>query len=166
MDKEDARYQTLEQLHERRKQVIRLHNKGYGVMTVVELSGLSYPTVRRTIDSYTKGGLQAIAPSDRGRKLGDGRRLTPEQEQQIDNIIRNQTPQEFNIGFPVWTRVAVLELIYQHCGITLSIRGAGNYLKRWGVSTRKIASQSKRGRKKAPEKSDVALTTAVTATHH
>lgn len=46
MDKEDARYQTMEQLHERRKQVVRLHRKGYGVMRVVELSGLSYPTVR------------------------------------------------------------------------------------------------------------------------
>jgi len=38
---EDARYQTLEQLHERRKQVVRLHRKGYGVMSIVELSGLS-----------------------------------------------------------------------------------------------------------------------------
>ncbi len=31
MDKEDARYQKLEQLHERRKQVVRLHRKGLGV---------------------------------------------------------------------------------------------------------------------------------------
>jgi hypothetical protein len=28
MDKEDARYQKLEQLHERRKQVVRLHLRG------------------------------------------------------------------------------------------------------------------------------------------
>jgi hypothetical protein len=32
MEKEDARYQTLEQLHERRKQVVRLHKKGIKVM--------------------------------------------------------------------------------------------------------------------------------------
>ncbi|MDZ4316646.1 MAG: hypothetical protein U0989_17990 [Azonexus sp.] len=32
MEKDDARYSTLEQLHERRKQVVRLHRKGYGVM--------------------------------------------------------------------------------------------------------------------------------------
>ena len=46
LEKEDTRYQTLEQLRERRKQVVRLHRKGYGVMQIVELSGLSYPTVR------------------------------------------------------------------------------------------------------------------------
>jgi len=52
MDKEDARNQTLEQLHERRKQVVRLHRKGYGVMRIVELTGLIYPTVRKSIDLY------------------------------------------------------------------------------------------------------------------
>ncbi len=46
MKKDDARYSTLEQLHGRRKQVVRLHRKGYGVMQIVELSGLSYPTDR------------------------------------------------------------------------------------------------------------------------
>ncbi|MFV0679978.1 hypothetical protein [Ottowia sp.] len=34
MEKEDARYQTLEQLHERRKQVVRLHNKVIKVMQI------------------------------------------------------------------------------------------------------------------------------------
>ena len=46
MDKEDARFQKLEQLHERRKQVVRLHRRGSGVMEIVSLTGLSYPTVR------------------------------------------------------------------------------------------------------------------------
>jgi DNA-binding NarL/FixJ family response regulator len=46
MEKDDVRYSTLGQLHERRKQVVRLHRKGYGVMQIVERSGLSYPTVR------------------------------------------------------------------------------------------------------------------------
>ena len=36
MDKEDARFQTLERLHERRKQVVRLHRKKMGVMRIVD----------------------------------------------------------------------------------------------------------------------------------
>ncbi|MBS0303962.1 MAG: IS630 family transposase, partial [Proteobacteria bacterium] len=40
MDKEDARYQKLEQLHERRKQVVRLHRRGTAVMQIVALTGL------------------------------------------------------------------------------------------------------------------------------
>lgn len=63
MDKEDVRYQTLEQLHERRKQVVRLHRKGHGVMHIVELTGLSYPAVRSTIDRFERGGMPAIAPA-------------------------------------------------------------------------------------------------------
>jgi hypothetical protein len=46
MDKEDARYQKLEQLHERRKQVVRLHRTGVGVMAIAGMTGLSYPAVR------------------------------------------------------------------------------------------------------------------------
>ena len=52
MDKEDARYQTLEQLHERRKQVIRLHKRGIKVMELVQMSGLSYPAVRKVLDLF------------------------------------------------------------------------------------------------------------------
>jgi transposase len=88
MDKEDARYQTLLQRHKRRKQVIRPYTKGYPVMTIAELSGLSYPTVRRAIDSYKQGGMDAIAPHDRGRKPGEGRMLSAEHEETIGRIIR------------------------------------------------------------------------------
>jgi transposase len=86
MEKDDARYSTLEQLHERRKQVVRLHRKGYGVMQIVELSGLSYPTVRAAIDRYEEGGLAAIRPGTRGKRAGQGRTLTEEQEQAIRKI--------------------------------------------------------------------------------
>lgn len=42
MEKENARKQTLEQLYERRKQVVRLHKKAMGVMQIVSMTGLSY----------------------------------------------------------------------------------------------------------------------------
>ncbi len=56
MEKESARNQTLEQLHERRKQVVRLHKKAIKIMKIVELTGLTYPTVRATIDRFKEGG--------------------------------------------------------------------------------------------------------------
>jgi hypothetical protein len=46
MEKEDAMYQILERLHERRKQVVRPHVKGIKIMQIVALSGLTYPTVK------------------------------------------------------------------------------------------------------------------------
>ena len=75
MEKEDARYQTLERLHERRKQVVRLHVKGIKIMQIVALSGLTYPTVKHAIDLYERGSWQALRPADRGRSKGQGRVL-------------------------------------------------------------------------------------------
>ena len=54
METEDARFQTLEQLHERRKQVVRLHRKGIKVMQIVALTALSYPTVALSVISAKK----------------------------------------------------------------------------------------------------------------
>lgn len=93
MEKDDARYSTLEQLYERRKQVVRLHRKGYGVMQIVELSGLSYPTVRSAIDRYEEGGLAALKPGTRGKCTGQGRTLSEEQEQAIRKIICDKRPE-------------------------------------------------------------------------
>ena len=104
MDKEDARYQTLTQLHERRKQVVRLHRKGYGVMSIVDLAGLSYPAVRAAVDQYEAGGAFAIKPGARGRKAGDGCSLSAVQEQTIRSIIcefwsvDHKRPEQLKLG--------------------------------------------------------------------
>jgi hypothetical protein len=60
MEKENAAKQTLEQVHERRQQVVRSHKKGIKIMQIVELTGLSYPPVRASIDSFAAGGGAAI----------------------------------------------------------------------------------------------------------
>ena len=85
--KESARKQTLEQLHERRKQVVRLHKKGIKIMKIVKLTGLTYPTVRGTIDRFEEGGWAAIRPARRGRPKGDGGVLSAAQEDAIQRII-------------------------------------------------------------------------------
>ena len=59
MEKESARNQTLEQLHERRKQVVRLHIAAMGIMKIVELTGLTYraiaPKSIASTDSQVRG---------------------------------------------------------------------------------------------------------------
>jgi transposase len=137
MDKEDARFQTLGQLHERRKQVVRLHRKSVGVMRIVELTGLSYPTVRSVIDRYEQGGSEAIKPTPRGRRGGEGRHLTDTQERSIQQIICDKRPEQLKMEFALWNRAAVMQLIERECGIKLSVRGVGNYLKRWGFTPQK-----------------------------
>ena len=92
MEKESARKQTLEQLHERRKQVVRLYKKGIQIMQIVAMTGLSYPTVRAAIDLFDAGGWSAIGPALRGRARGDGRVLSQAQEDTIERLINDKRP--------------------------------------------------------------------------
>jgi transposase len=137
MAREDARYQTLEQLHERRKQVIRLHKKGIKVMQIVAMSGLSHPTVRATIDLFEAGGWVAIRPTQRGRKKGDGRCLSQAQEDAIQRMIIDKQSKQLKMDFHLWSRAAMGQLIEQEFGIKLQVRSIGKYLIRWGFTPQK-----------------------------
>ena len=67
MSDNDAGHQSLAALHERRKQVIRLHKRKFGVMQIVELTGL--PSAPLSI--FTR--LAVLRPSSRktgARKTG------------------------------------------------------------------------------------------------
>ena len=137
MEKENARKQTLEQLHERRKQVIRLHKKGIKIMQIVAMTGLSYPCVRAAIDLFEAGGWAAIRPACRGRSRGDARILSPVQEQAIQRIIIENRPEQLKMDFCLWSRIAVGQLIEQEFGIELHIRSVGAYLARWRFTPQK-----------------------------
>jgi transposase len=137
MEKEDARYQTLAQLHERRKQVIRLYKRGIKVMELVQMSGLSYPAVRKVLNLFEQGGWAAIKPAARGRSQGDARLLTPEQEAHIQKTICDKRPEQLKMDFFLWSRGAVMQLIEQECGLKLGVRTVGKYLARWGFTPQK-----------------------------
>ena len=138
MEKEDARYQTLAQLHERRKQVVRMHLKGTKVMAIVAMSGLCYRAVRDTLDRFKQGGWPAIRPAGRGRESGHGRLLSDDQERLIQRAIIDKRPEQLKLDFYLWSRSAVVQLIEQECGLTLSERTVGKYLKRWGFTPQPI----------------------------
>ena len=137
MEKENARKQTLEQLHERRKQVVRLHKKDIKIMQIVSMTGLSYPAVRATIDLFEAGGWAAIRPTSRGRSRGDGRCLSEIQEDTIRRTIIDKRPEQLKMDFFLWSRAAVGQLIEQEYGIKLHIRSVGKYLARWGFTPQK-----------------------------
>jgi transposase len=137
MDKEDARKQSLVERQVRRKQVIRLHQQGYKVMRVCEMTGLSYPTVRGVIDAFEVQGISAHKLRTPGRRTGDGRSLSAEQEQMIRAMICDKRPEQLKLDFALWSRAAVGLLIERECGVSLKVRAIGNYLKRWGFTPQK-----------------------------
>ena len=137
MEKESARNQTLGQLHERRKQVVRLYKQGIKIMQIVTMTGLSYPTVRAAIDLFEAGGWSAIRPALRGRARGDGRVLSKAQEDAIQRMIIDKRPEQLKMDFHLWSRAAVGKLIEQELGIKLQVRSIGKYLTRWGFTPQK-----------------------------
>jgi len=125
MEKESARNQTLEQLHERRKQVVRLYRQGVKIMQIVKMTGLSYPTVRGAIDLFEAGGWSAVRPAQRGRARGDGRVLSLAQEEAIQRLIIDKRPEQLKMDFHLWSRAAVMQLIEQEFDIKLPVRSNG-----------------------------------------
>lgn len=106
-------------------------------MRIVELTGWSYPTARKAIDLYDEGGAAALTPKRRGRHGGVGRSLTHDQEHQIQRTICDKRLEQLKMDFALWNSAAVAELIQREFGIRLSVRGVGNYLKRWGFTPQK-----------------------------
>src|SRR3954453_6678420 len=107
---------------------------GYAVVDMAAILGVREETVSRWCSRYEHGGPEAL-PGDRtGRPIGSGRRLTPEQEQALQQLIEANSPQKLGIASALWTRQAVRELIQQQIGIRLPIRTVGEYLRRWGFT--------------------------------
>ena len=137
MHKEDARKQSREVLHERRKQVVRMHSEGVGVMQIVEQTGLSWTAVNTALRLHRAGGASQLKPGIRGKKPGSGRSLSPEQEQTIRQTICDKRPEQLKMDFALRSRPAVRQHIELSLGMKLSIRAIGNYLARWGFTPQK-----------------------------
>lgn len=117
-----------------RRQVIRLRKQGIGNNEIAERLGLSHETTSRWWQWYLKEGDAMLSVPQRGRKKGEQRRLTLEQEKQIQKMIVDHYPEQLKLPFALWDRQAVTLLILQQFGINLPVRTVGDYLSRWGYT--------------------------------
>lgn len=78
-----------------------------------------------------------MAPHTRGRRAGDKRAFTAEQEAHIRQTICDKRPEPLKMEFVLWSRAAVKALIERDCQVTLYLRSVGKYLARWGFMPRK-----------------------------
>ena len=137
MDTEDARRISPAEQHERRRQVIRAHQRKVNKRQIAREVGLSYSATCKVIDRFKAGGLAALVPRVRGRREGDKRVLTPAQEALIRRTICDKRPEQLKMDFALWSRAAVMQLIERECGISLQVRSVGKYLARWGFTPQK-----------------------------
>jgi transposase len=101
------------------------------VLYIAFLLCVSVPTVYRWIKRYELAGAEGLADKKRGRPVGTGRKLSPEQEDDIRQCLVNGVPTSFGINLSGWTRNAVKDLIKQRFNIDIAERTVGDYMKRW-----------------------------------
>lgn len=117
-----------------KEQAIRLHKKGKKEAEIADALNISYQAVSRIIRAYKKEGMQSVEEKTRGRKHGEKRTLTPQQEKEIQSIIIDKCPDQVKIAGCLWTRAAIQELIKRKYRIVIPIRSISNYLNRWGMT--------------------------------
>lgn len=148
--KEDARSLSAMEQYERRRQVVRAHERGAKKVQIARELGLSYTAVCLIITRYLNQGADAILPHKRGRRSGEGRALTSEQEMQLQEMIREKKPRQLQLDFHEWNRPAVAELINKHLGVQMHIRSVTNYLKRWNIVVERAEPRLQHGRSAMP----------------
>jgi len=137
----DYRKVPSSSVYELKKVALRLRQKGKKVREICELTGLSDKTVRMAFAAYDNGGIDAIKPKIRGRKTGEKRTLTPDQEKEIISLLVDKNPEQMKLKGCMWNRDNIREMIKSKYGISMPIRTVGEYLKRWGFTVQRPAKR-------------------------
>lgn len=137
MENTDARKLKTEVQQQLRNQAVRLRKKGMGYKEIAEIVCASPNAVGGWCRAYAKYGAKGIKIQKRGRRQGEQRTLTPEQEKRIQKAIVDKEPDQLKLPFALWTRIAVQQLIKQLLLIEMPIRTVGEYLNRWGFTPQK-----------------------------
>ena len=134
MEKINLRSVSVETRQTIKKQVIAQLKKGMKHSEIADIIGISKPAVDKISKAYKEKGSACIKEGKRGRRFGEKRQLTPDQEMEIRQILIDKHPEQMKLSFMLWTRAAVCQLIKDKYGITITLRNMSEYLKRWGMT--------------------------------
>lgn len=135
MSNRDGRKLSAEAQEALRVRVIEAIRGGMKPAVAVRTFGVSRTAIfywRRTV---RLGNVTSLRAKKRGRPPKP--RLPGHQAATIVKLITDRTPDQLRLPFALWTREAVRDLIEQRCGVTLSVRTVGRYLKGWGFTPQK-----------------------------
>jgi transposase len=133
----DMRSLSRDARHKRRVQVIRLRKAGQTYDEIAAQTGLSRTGVFDICKRHEAAGAKSLRDAPSGRKSGDGRPLDAAQETMVCTLITDKAPDQLEMPYALWIRMAVAQLIEQRFGIRLPVRTMGLYLAGWGFTPQK-----------------------------
>ena len=131
-----------EEQYQIRKSIVRLSEKGKSNSDIADLLDVSERHVRNVKKIYAERGISGIKPKKRGRKKGEKRLLTPEQEKEIRGIIVDRYPEQLKLPGCMWTRSNIRDLIKRMYKTDMPLSTLGYYLERWGFSVQRPKKQA------------------------
>lgn len=121
----------------RRRVVYAVCQDGMSPAQAARTFGVCRQSVAAWVGRVESEGIRALAAQKRGPKPGGGRLGNAAAERAIVRAICGGCPDQMLLPFALWSRAAVIALIRQRTGRSVSLSTAGRYLKRWGMTPQK-----------------------------
>jgi transposase len=131
---------------ELRRVAVRMVEAGKTRTEAAAAVGVNRRFVGAWVAAVEQSGEAALAGGRRGRRPGEQKALSADQERQVRRLIVRKCPDQLGLPFALWTRDAVGTLIERETGVRLSSRSTvSSYLRGWGFTPQ-------RARKRATER--------------
>lgn len=128
---------NAETQYEIRKAIVRMLKNGMTGKEIAKQLDVSEGHVSNVKKAYKANGIAGIKPRHQGRKTGENRILSPQQEKEIMRIIVDKDPMQLRLKGCMWTRNNIRDLIREKYRIDMKLSTLGYYLARWGFSVQR-----------------------------
>ena len=117
-----------------RKQIVKLHLKGFSSSDIAYMLDVKIRHVQSTIKKYKDGGWEAISLKVMGRPKGSNKTLTNEQEEAIKKQIVETKPEHHGLKGFLWDMRNVIALILIMFNLEMPRSSLSTYFVRWGFT--------------------------------
>ena len=124
-------YRNQQHYIRQRLTAIKLLYEGQSRTQVSEQVGCRYDTLTRWMDKYLDGGLQGLVQPIRHQKPS---RLSPEEQQQLKEMVLTQRPTDYGIDRNMWTGAILSVVIEQRFEVQLKDSRIYELLSELGLS--------------------------------
>jgi transposase len=122
---------------EARRIAVGMVKSGYTRIEAAAAVGVNRRFVGKWVEAEKQAGSAALLGGKRGRRPGEQKALSADEETRIRKLIADRCPDQLKLPFALWTREAVLALIERKTCKRLSLSAIGRYLRAWGFTAQR-----------------------------